>query len=388
MKMGEVKEQLIHIRDNDELAAAAAEWGGASLLALDTEFVRETTFYPIAGLVQIGDGQRQYLLDPLTIDDWSPLRVLIADAKPKVLHAPSEDLELFQQLLGAMPAPLFDTQVGAALAGWGFGLGYQALVQQQLGIAVEKEQTRSNWLARPLSPEQCHYAALDVELLPLLFERIAERLTVLDRFDWWREEGDRVLAAAAEVVAPERYYRKLGGGWKLRGEQLAALRALCAWREIEARTRNVPRGRIVKDAELLEIARLLPRSNAELGRVLPPPKIRSEGAGLLRLVAVARDEPHESWPEPLPPPLPREWGGRLQALRDAVADRARALDLPPELLVRRRDCEELLRSGALPATLASGWRRAVIGDELLDLLGRLGRVSESADAAAGEERLP
>lgn len=357
----------ILLRSNRELAEAVADWRAAPLLALDTEFVRETTFHPIAGLVQIGDGRRQFLLDPLAIDDWSPLQGLIADARPKILHAPSEDLELFHRLIGAAPAPLFDTQVGAALAGWGFGLGYQALVQQQLGVTVGKEQTRSNWLARPLSSEQCHYAALDVALLPLLFERLQERLAALGRLDWWREEGERALAAASQEVPPECYYRRLGGGWKLRGEQLAALRALCAWREIEARVRNVPRGHIVKDADMLEIARLLPRNNAELGRALPPPKVRSEGAALLRLVAEARDVPPADWPEPLPPPLPREWGRRLQALRDAVAARATALELPPELLVRRRDLEELLRSGTLPPHLAAGWRRAVIGDELLEL---------------------
>ncbi len=364
-------ETPIYIRDNRQLADAAATWADAALLALDTEFVRETTFYPIAGLVQLGDGRHQYLLDPLTIDDWSPLQALIGDARPKVLHAPSEDLELFQRLIGALPSPLYDTQVGAALAGWGFGLSYQALVLQQLGIAVEKEQTRSNWVLRPLSPAQCHYAALDVALLPPLFERIGERLTALGRLDWWREEGERVLVAARAELPPELYYRKLGGGWKLRGEQLAALRELCAWREIEARVRDVPRGRIVKDAELLEIARLLPRNNSELGRAVPPPKVRSDGPALLRLVSEARDEPPASWPEPLPQPLPREWGDKLQQLRDAVAARAQVLDLPPELLVRRRDCEELLRSGELPPILASGWRRAVIGDELLDLLARL-----------------
>ncbi len=361
----------IHLRSSRELAEAAADWRAAPLLALDTEFVRETTFYPIPGLIQIGDGQRQFLLDPLAIDDWSPLRAVIDDARPKVLHSPSEDLELFHQLIGAAPAPLYDTQVGAALAGWGFGLGYQALVQQQLGLAVGKEHTRSNWLARPLSAEQCHYAALDVALLPPLFERIGERLSALGRLDWWREEGERALATASETLPPERYYRKLGGGWKLRGEQLAALRAFCAWREVEARVRNVPRGHIVKDVDLLELARLLPRNNAELGRVLTPPKVRSEGPELLKLVVEACDEAPAEWPEPLPAPLPREWGARLQALRDAVSTRAAALELPPELLVRRRDLEELLRSGTLPAHLAEGWRRAVIGDELLELSGRL-----------------
>lgn len=357
----------IHVNSDTLLAQMAERWQRAPVLALDTEFVRETTFYPIAGLVQLGDGSAQYLIDPLAISDWAPLRQLFTGPQPKVLHACGEDLELFQLLLGELPQPLFDTQVGAALAGWGYGLGYGALVQQRLGIAVEKEHTRSNWVARPLSAEQCRYAALDVVYLPPLFDELAEQLSAAGRFDWWRQEGERALQLSRGTVAPAQWYRKLGAGWRLQGAQLLFLQSLCAWREVEARARNLPRGWLLKDAECLELARRLPRDEAELARVpdLSPERRRAAAGVILELAAEARASTEASWPPPLAEPLPRELNGQLQRLRNCVNARAVELGMAPELLARKRDLEELLRSGELPPTLADGWRRGVIGDELL-----------------------
>lgn len=363
----------IHVAGDAQLAELAARWCEAPLLALDTEFVRETTFFPIAGLLQLGDTEQQYLIDPLAIGDWTPLRDVFATATPKVLHACGEDLELFQQVLGTAPQPLFDTQVGAALAGFGFSLSYQALVQTCLGVEVEKEQTRSDWLRRPLSAAQCHYAALDVAYLPAVFAQLAERLTSLGRFDWWREDGARTLASSRTQTAPEQYYLKLGAAWKLQGPQLAALREVCAWREREARARNVPRGRIVKDPQCIEIARLLPRTTAELAAVpeLHPQQVRHEGAALLELVQQARALPSAGHPPAVEAPLPREQADRLKRLRELVTERARELDLAPEVLARKRDCELLLRTGTLPDTLR-GWREAEIGAPLLALLQAMG----------------
>lgn len=363
----------IHVTSDAQLADLAVHWRDATLLALDTEFVRETTFFPIAGLLQLGDARQQYLIDPLAIGDWAPLRAVFATAAPKVLHACGEDLELFQQLLGIAPAPLFDTQVGAALAGLGFSLSYQALVHQCLGIEVEKEQTRSDWLRRPLSAAQCHYAALDVAYLPAVFEQLAERLTALGRFDWWREDGARIVASTRTQVEPEQYYLKLGAAWRLQGVQLAVLRDLCAWREREARARNVPRGRIVKDPQCVEIARLLPRTLAELSAVpdLRPQQIRHDGATLLELVARARELPAQAYPPAVEAPLPRDQAERLRRLRELVTERARELDMAAEVLARKRDCELLLRTGELPDSLR-GWREAEIGAPLLALLQSMG----------------
>ncbi|HSB95497.1 MAG TPA: ribonuclease D [Spongiibacteraceae bacterium] len=358
----------IYVDSNAQLAELAAHWHASPLLALDTEFVRETTFYPIAGLLQLGDAEHQYLIDPLRIDDWSPLQALFATGSYKVLHACSEDLELFARLLGALPQPLFDTQVGAALAGIGFSLSYQALVQTCLGIEVEKEQTRSDWVRRPLSEAQCHYAALDVAYLPAVFAQLAERLTALGRFEWWREDGERTIAASQLQTVPTLYYLKLAAAWRLQGPQLAVLQQLCVWREQQARERNVPRGRIVKDPQCIEIARCLPRTLSELAAVaeLHPQQVRNEGAQLLELVARARELPAADYPLPPEPPLSREWGERLKRLRALIAERALDLNMPAEVLARKRDCELLLRTGALPDSL-KGWREAEIGAPLLSL---------------------
>lgn len=363
------------IADNRQLAEAAASWAEQPMLALDTEFFRETTFRPLPGLIQVGAGDEQFLLDPLAIGDWEPLRRLFVEPSlPKVLHACGEDVEIFELVLGQLPQPMLDTQIGAALAGWGFSLSYQTLVRERLGIEVDKEHTRSNWLQRPLSPAQRHYAALDVAHLPALYRALTERLGELGRLGWWREESARSLAAASATVEPEQYYCKLGAGWRLRGDQLVALQSLCAWREREARRRDVPRGRVLKDAQCLEIAQRMPASAAALAAVpeLPPARLKEDGATLLALLDAARQAPPEQWPEPLPEPLPREYGAHLKRLRQLATERAAALDMPVELLLRKRDAEALLRSGGreLPPGL-DGWRRAVVGDELLALTRQL-----------------
>ncbi len=377
--------KAIHVTHNAQLADVAAQLRDKPLLAIDTEFQRETTFYPLAGLLQLGDAQHQYLIDPLTVDDWSPLRELFApieslrreslgreslgQGKPCVLHACGEDLEVFARVVDAVPSALFDTQVGAALAGFGFSLSYQALVRECLGIEVEKEQTRSDWLRRPLSVEQCHYAALDIAHLPDVFACIAERLDKKNRLVWWQAEGNTALATSRDAIAPGQYYLKLSGGWRLRGVQIAALQQLCAWRELEARARNVPRGRILKDAQCLEIARVLPRTLAELAGTpeLHPQLVRIEGEHILALIEAARELPPSAYPPAIGEPLRRELGDRLKQLRRLVEARARELDMAAEILARKRDCEMLLRTGALPDSL-QGWRRDIIGEPLLALL--------------------
>jgi ribonuclease D len=360
--------RIVHVVENDHLADLAERWCDAPLLALDTEFQRETTFYPIAGLIQLGAAQHQYLIDPLTINAWAPLQRAFAGAAPKVLHACGEDLEIFAQLTDLIPQPLFDTQIGAALAGFGFSLSYQALVKACLDIEIGKEHTRSNWLQRPLSDEQCHYAALDVAYLPEVFAIIAERLHALGRFSWWQEEGSRTLAASREQIPPQQYYLKLSGAWRLRGTQVAALQQLCAWRETEARARNVPRGRIVKDPQCIEIARLLPQSLAELAAIpeIYPQLVRNDGARILAIVESARQTPAADWPAALPAPLPREWGTRMKRLRELVEARAQELNISPEMLARKRDFELLMRTGELPPALL-GWRKPIIGEPLLAL---------------------
>lgn len=160
----------IWIEQDTELAELCQRWRQQAAIAVDTEFMRTSTFYPIAGLIQIGDGKGCYLIDPLAIQDFTPLRDLLLDESvTKVLHSCSEDLVVFQRLLGIVPAPLFDTQIAAAFAGYGFSLGYAGLVKAVLNTEIPKEETRSDWLQRPLSVAQLKYAALDVAHMLIVY---------------------------------------------------------------------------------------------------------------------------------------------------------------------------------------------------------------------------
>ena len=188
----------VYIDSNDSLKQFAAQWSRIKILSLDTEFIRTNTFYPIAGLLQLSDGETCYLIDPLVIDDFTPLAEIFSNKEiTKLIHSGSEDLEVFDRLLGVLPEPLLDTQIGAALAGLGFSLSYQRLVDETLQIHVAKGETRSDWLQRPLTEGQIHYAALDVAYLHDVYSVISGKLEINDRLDWWQQEGAKALSSFA-----------------------------------------------------------------------------------------------------------------------------------------------------------------------------------------------
>ncbi|HEV7516781.1 MAG TPA: ribonuclease D, partial [Thermoanaerobaculia bacterium] len=204
---------VVAVESGAALAAAAAGWSGVQALALDTEFVRERTFFPRLGLVQVSDGHAAYLVDPLAIADLAPLAATLrAPGTIKVLHSASEDLEVFQRSLSAVPEPLFDTQIGAALAGVGASLGYQKLVATVLGVELGKGETRTDWLARPLSPAQRSYAAEDVAYLLPVYERLRAELLRLGRFDWALADSAALLAGLTRLDEdPESAYLRIRG---------------------------------------------------------------------------------------------------------------------------------------------------------------------------------
>lgn len=366
-----------YIDSNTALAECCLHWQSAELLALDTEFIRTDTFYPILGLIQIGDGEAQYLIDPLCIDQWQPLvAVLQSPAVVKIVHSCSEDLEVLQRALDCVPSPLLDTQLGAALAGYRSGLSYQNLVAECLGEHVPKGETRSDWLQRPLTASQCDYAALDVLYLPQVFRQLQARLHAEGRMDWWREEGERTVAQALAPLDLTLYYRKVKSAWKLSRRQQGVLQRLCEWRERQARERDIPRGRVIKDAVCYEIARCCPRQRAQLAdiRDLPPPALRRYGDELLALVKAGVEAADGELPPALPKPLPREQAQQMQQLRQLADSIAEQLQLPADLLVRKRDLEALLRSAQSSPTLPDelrGWREAVVGRALLEAVETL-----------------
>lgn len=368
----------IWVNTLDQLTELCQRWRTQAAIAVDTEFMRSDTFYPIAGLIQIGDGQGCYLIDPLAFDDLTPLTELMLDEQvTKVLHACSEDLEVFNTLLGAVPGPIFDTQIGAAFAGCGFSLGYAALARDLLGVEIPKGETRSDWLQRPLSVAQLKYAALDVAHLLIVYGKLLQRLKADDRLSWVKSDCADLVAAARQEADLDGYYTRVGLGWKLQPKGLAVLRALSYWREVEARERNIPRNRLMKEQPMYELARQLPDQVNQLKRIegMPRRTITEDGETLLDIIAQELATPSESWPERLDPPLGREYGSWMKALKAYVLTQAESHELPPEVLIRKKEYEAIVRSaivGApqLPERL-NGWRYDVIGAGLLQKVQQL-----------------
>ena len=348
------------------------------VIAVDTEFARFNTYYPIVGLVQIYNGSRCFLIDPLAIDDLGPLADLLGNPELlKVFHACSEDMEVFQYALGTTPTPVFDTQIASAALGVGFSMGYQALVEHYLPIVLQKDQTRSDWLARPLSGDQLAYAALDVIHLLQVYDKQIAELTGTPKLQWIEDEGAKLGEDIPTLISPDECYKKVKGLWQLDRRQLNGLKALFAWHEVKARAEDVPRNRVVEQKVLLSVVKqnLLNKQGLQTVAKMTPRQVRKYGDEILFLLAEARLVPEKDCPELVMKPDVPVSSTILNRLREVVEERARSLSVAPELLTRRRHLEKLIRSEDehgryhLPGELG-GWREDAIGRALLSALGQ------------------
>jgi len=362
---------VVAVASDDALARAADVWRGQRAIAIDTEFIRTRTFYPIEALYQLATEEAIYLIDPLAIAAWQPfVRMLEDDAIVKVMHACSEDLEVFARHLECAPQPIFDTQIAESFLSVDFTASYAELVRRHCGVALTKHETRSDWLARPLSAEQLRYAAEDVRyLLPIERHQRAE-LTRMARSEWLASEcRDR---CRLEPTDPDAYYLEVGGASRCDERALKRLRALCRWRELRAREKDLPRGRVVKDDELLRLAQIDAPTRDDVFAAIVPPAARRYWRELLDVVAAANLDDGVAVPAPQRP-LGRADQEAVRALRDAAQAHAAALGVAPELLARRRDLEACVRvyraSGALPPRYL-GWRYHCVGAEFESLLDR------------------
>ncbi len=352
------------IESDETLAMAMQDVGPVA--AIDTEFQRTDTFFPLAGLYQICSGDKVWLLDPLAIKDFSPfVRVLEDPAITKIMHACMEDLELLWHCLGTHPRNIFDTQLAYAYVSTRYSIGLVGLIGTELGIALQQSHTRSDWLRRPLSSGQLHYAAEDVWYLPALYQRLVSRLEETGRLSWFVE--DMKLHGVYEPEDPEVYFQSVHRAWSLEAPALGRLQGLCAWRERAAREVNIPRRRVVPDEGLFELARRNQISPRDLEDVMNPGTARRFGAEIIRVHT-------QSSPvvEPLELPLTPGEGKRIKRLREVAVTQAERLKLAPELIARKRDLEGLFRHwrevGAL-SPVYSGWRREAVGEHLLAELG-------------------
>lgn len=356
---------------DDRLADLAERWLREPAVGLDTEFVRERTFFARLGLIQVADSEGCYLVDMVSIRDRAPLVAVVqAPGVTKVFHSPSEDLEILHQAVGHPPEPLFDCQVAATLCGLGGSLGYVRLVSRLFDVELEKGVQRSNWLRRPLSDEQVRYAGLDVAYLLPAHERLLARLRELGRESWAGEDFDRLLQTAEARLDPTWSYSRLRRPGMSR-RQLAALQAVCGWREDRARRRDVPRGFVLKDETLVDLARRLPRTPEDLAPVksLGRRQAGRYGTKLLDLVRGARALSGNRLPERLERSGRRSSSSLSEGLRKLVARVAVDLDVPAEFLVPRRTLEawaaRSLERGmwVWPAEI-EGWRRSVLQPEV------------------------
>jgi ribonuclease D len=368
-----------YIRDAAALADLAAELAEAPRIAIDTEFMRERTYYAKLCLVQVATPDRLAAVDPLAIDDLTPLWKAVNGGAEVLLHAAGQDLEIIAGLSGAVPQRYFDTQVAAAFLGYGDSIGYARLVDRIIGRTPGHSEAYTDWTRRPLSDDQVEYALDDVRYLHQIADTLLEQLQAASRESWVREE----LAAAAAAVRPEAdpdaMWRRVKGARSLKGRKLAVLQEVAAWRERTAQRRDIPRQRVVADRVIVEIAKRSPRRQEQVERLrgLHPREAARSGPAILAAVERAAGRDEADYPEWGPQPA-RSGDPRVEmiaALLDSVLRGVAArMNLSSRLLANRRDLELMARcrldsSASMPdVPVLAGWRRESVGAHLLEVL--------------------
>ncbi len=352
----------------EALADTVARLRERDWFALDTEFIREDTYWPQLCLIQVATDAHLACIDPLTLDDLEPLFELLADsAVTKVLHAADQDLEVFYQATGRLPAPVFDTQLAAPLLGFPEQAGYGRLVEALLDVRLTKGHARTNWRERPLPTAALRYAADDVRYLVPLYQALEQGLVARQRLAWVEEEFARLRDAMRYERAPEDAWRRLKGVDRLSGAGRSVARALARWREHQARSDNVPRGRIVRDEALVDLARALPADRKQIGRLrsLRGRPLERYGADLLALIADAREQSPPALPTPVASASELDGQGLalVEALQAVTHLRCAEHEVNPAVVVSRRELGRIA-AGEPAGAILSGWRAELVSDAL------------------------
>lgn len=366
------------VTQSDELADVCASLRQAPFVAVDTEFMRETTYWPVLCLVQAAGGDTEVIIDPMAdgLDLGPLLDLMLDDSVLKVFHAARQDMEIFVKM--AMdagrgmraPGPVFDSQVAGAAIGLGDSIAYDGLVRQMLGREVDKSSRFTDWARRPLSDNQLSYAIADVTHLRDLYPMMVERLENAGRGHWLDEEMAALADANAYITLPPDAWKRL----KLRKTSkpyLAVLNAAATWREETAQSENRPRSRILKDDALYEIAQSRPASIDALGqlRAVPNGFERSRfGRALIDALAPALADPDaHAPPAPKPKPTPPGLGPTVDLLKVLLRLKAEEHEVAARLLATTSDLERIAADDAAEVPALSGWRREVFGDAALSL---------------------
>ena len=371
------KEHRVYIANQENLAAFAERAMHSSVLAIDTEFLREKTYYAKLCLIQLATDDETAIVDPFAVDDLKVLApVLRNENVMKLFHAGNQDLEILLREVGVLPHPLFDTQVAAALLGHTQQIGYAALVHAECGVTLKKIDSFTDWSRRPLSDSQLEYAADDVVYLPRMYERMRAQLVELGRLSWLDRDFED-LADPARYAANERErYKRLKRVSQLSRRQLSAAREVAAWRELEAQRRDVPRKWVVTDEQIVEAC----KRDLFMVRGLSDRLSTKDARTVVSLIASALDASPDTWPEP-------DRCGKNEPNVDAELDlmcalvrlRAKQNGVAFPTLASHDDLARVARGYREGVDLLRGWRRALVGEELLELLE--GRLALSIDGS-------
>ncbi|XHY21200.1 Ribonuclease D [Vibrio sp. NH-UV-68] len=350
----------------------------ADVVMLDTEFVRTRTYYPQLGLIQLFDGQELSLIDPTVIDDMSAFIQLLQDTSVlKVLHACGEDLEVFHNSFGCLPYPMVDTQLMAAFLGHGLSTGFAALVAEYLNVDLDKSESRTDWLARPLTQKQLEYAAADVYYLEPLYQQLFEKIT---QAGWWQavqQESDLLASKRIKNPNPEMAYLDIKGAWQLKPSELAVLKPLATWRLTEAIRRDLALNFVFKENDLLTIARKGVQSRQLMEQEgMDMRAVQRHSARLISLVKSAKMTTADDYPEPIERLMDAQgYKQTFKILKDEVKKASQTSGLATEFLASKKQLNQFIswvwkqeRNPAKLPDVMQGWRLELFGNKLNKLL--------------------
>ena len=369
------------IAETAELEALCGRLAKADFITVDTEFLRDSTYWPRLCLVQVAGPDDVAAVDALSPNlDLAPLLALFDDQRLlKVLHSARQDMEIFFHLTGWLPAPIFDTQVAAMVCGFGESVGYDTLVRKMTGAHVDKSSRFTDWSRRPLADRQLHYALADVTHLRKIYRKLEGRLSKSGRAAWLAEEMAVLTSPETYRLDPDKAWRRL----KTRSSDrryLAVLRALAAWREGEAQQRDVPRARVLRDEQLFDIAAHRPTSEEELARSRGVNRDMARGRigrAILESVGQALALPDTELPKPPPKPVaPNGAGPLIDLLKVLLKLRCDEHDVAQKLIASTADLEQIAADDQADVMALQGWRFEIFGRDALAL--KKGSVALSA----------
>lgn len=368
-----------YIETDRQLSDCCEEARKVDAIALDTEFVRTRTYFPLLGLIQLYDGQHVSLIDPLQITDWQPFVEVLTDKNvTKYLHAGGEDLEVFLNRFGVVPTPMLDTQIMAAFLGNPSSWGFAAMVAQYTGIQLDKSESRTDWLARPLTEKQCQYAAADVEYLLPIAQQLHQQAVSEGQLAYIESECALQILRRQITVEPRLAYIDISQAWQLTPRQLAILQSLAEWRLDYARQHNMAVNFVVKEELLWKTARFSPSSLAELRELgAIGPEIRFHGDTLLKLVKEGEAVDEKDLPRPVKNIIEIPHYRQLFAqLKEAVKQVSASSGYSQEMLASRRQINQLisahwkLKPSETQPELLYGWRGELLTTPLNKILAQ------------------